>query len=62
VTNDPITLATKPRMAKRELSLFGDLRGGLCGKSVRRIGPCCGYHQSDIAAIWLPEGPGLITS
>ena len=54
VTNEPITLATKPRMAKREPSPFGDLRGGMCGRSFRRIGPCCGYHQSDIAAIWLP--------
>lgn len=62
VTNEPITLAKKLRMAKRELSPFGDLRGGLCGKSVRRIGPCCGYYQSDIAANWLPEGPGLMTA
>ena len=33
-TNDPITLATKPRMAKRELSRFGDLTRG----SVREVG------------------------
>src|SRR5262245_1450031 len=62
VTNEPITPATKPRTAKRELSPFGDLRGGLGGKSLRRIGPCCGSYQSDIAGTWLPEGPGLITT
>jgi hypothetical protein len=62
VPSKTVTLAKKARIAKRALSPFGVLREGLWKSSVRRIGPCCGYYQSDIAATWLPEGPGLMTA
>jgi len=61
VTIETVTLATKARIANRELWPSGFLRGDLWRNSVRRIGPCCGYYQSDITATWLPEGPGLIS-
>jgi len=60
VTSETVTLATKARIANRGLWPSGFLRRDLCRNSVRRIGPCCGYYQSDIAATWLPEGPGLM--
>ncbi|MGC1940323.1 MAG: hypothetical protein WA697_19035 [Pseudolabrys sp.] len=60
VASATVTVAMKVTITKRAFSPLGALGGDFSTKYVRRIGPSCG--QSDIAAHWLPEGPGLMVS
>ncbi|MGA9513242.1 MAG: hypothetical protein WBV51_06685 [Pseudolabrys sp.] len=62
VASATVTVAMKVTITKRAFSPLGALGGDFSTKYVRRIGPSCGSYQSDIAAHWLPEGPGLMVS